>query len=389
MQGSLFTTGGSVMNHLTIILKPTNQCNANCLYCSAWDPGEKNKIMSEKTLEILFERIEEWVRHSKRTRKIKIIWHGGEPTLMPLDFFYKTIDLEKKIKETHGLEIENNIQSNLLYLDQEKLEMLKRLLAFNGQKRTIGTSFEPLPGIRIIKNGDYTTEWEKSIELLKKNNFPFGIVYVVHRRSLDEFDTLVETFLKKFPQTGIRFNPLYREGRALNRACQSLYITPLEWGDFLVKLYRIWDSHNKKPGWQPLKEMDAFHFKKDSRACCDLAGKCGTTHLGIDTDGTVYSCGRGIDRKYNSYGNIHQKRISEILTSPSRMAMTNRPAFLENTYCHGCKWWQYCHGGCPMDAAINNNNDIFKKSNFCLSRQRFLEAIYKEPFVEKNCCSQQ
>jgi uncharacterized protein len=79
------------MNHLTIILKPTNQCNANCLYCSAWEPGEKNKIMSEKTLEILFERIEEWVRHSKRTRKIKIIWHGGEPTLMPLDFFYKTI----------------------------------------------------------------------------------------------------------------------------------------------------------------------------------------------------------------------------------------------------------------------------------------------------------
>ena len=163
------------MNHLTIILKPTNQCNANCLYCSAWEPGGKNKIMSEKTLEILFERIEEWVCHSKRTRKIKIIWHGGEPTLMPLDFFYKTIELEKKIKETHGLEIENNIQSNLLYLDQEKLEMLKRLLAFNGQKRTIGTSFEPLPGIRIIKNGDYTTEWEKSIELLKKNNFPFHL----------------------------------------------------------------------------------------------------------------------------------------------------------------------------------------------------------------------
>ena len=104
------------------------------------------------------------------------------------------------------MEIENNIQSNLLDLDQEKLEMLKLLLAFNGQKRTIGTSFEPLPGIRIIKNGDYTAAWEKSIELLKKNNFPFGIVYVVHRRSLEEFDTLVETFLTKFPRIGIRFN---------------------------------------------------------------------------------------------------------------------------------------------------------------------------------------
>ncbi|NIM17808.1 MAG: SPASM domain-containing protein [Candidatus Aminicenantes bacterium] len=369
------------MNHLTVILKPTNRCNANCIYCSAWDPG-KNKgssTMSETTLEILFERIEEWVKHSKRTRKIKIIWHGGEPTLMPVDFFYKAIQLQENLKNRYGLEIENNIQSNLLYLDREKLEMLKRLLSFNGQRRTIGTSYEPLPGIRMVKKDDYTAEWEKSIALLKENNFPFGIVYVVHRQSLENMDTVVETLLNKFPRIGIRFNPLYKEGRASSPACKPLYITPLEWGDFLIKLYRTWEANDKKPSWQPLKDFDTFHFKKDCRMSCDHSGRCGTTHLGIDTDGTVYSCGRGIDRKYKSYGNIHKHTISEILKTPARIEMTNRSAFLQNTFCLDCKWWQYCHGGCPMDAAINNNNDIFKKSNFCISRQRFLDTIYKEP----------
>jgi uncharacterized protein len=369
------------MNHLTVILKPTNRCNANCIYCSAWDPG-KNKgssTMSETTLEILFERIDEWVKHSKRTRKIKIIWHGGEPTLMPVSFFYKAIQLQETLKNRYGLEIENNIQSNLLYLDREKLEMLKRLLCFNGQRRTVGTSYDPLPGIRMVKKGDYEAEWEKSIALLKENNFPFGIVYVVHRQSLENMETVVDTLLNKFPRTGIRFNPLYKEGRASNSACKPLYITPLEWGDFLIKLYRTWEANDKKPAWQPLKDFDTFHFKQDCRMSCDHSGRCGTTHLGIDTDGTVYSCGRGIDRKYKSYGNIHKHTISEILKTPPRIEMTNRSAFLQNTFCRDCKWWQYCHGGCPMDAAINNNNDIFKKTNFCISRRRFLDTIYKEP----------
>lgn len=373
------------MSHLTVIIKPTNRCNANCLYCSAWHPVEKGQThtMDLETLETLFERIDDWVIHSKQPKGIKFIWHGGEPTLMPVDFFYRVIALQEELEKKHGsrLRMENNIQTNLLFLETEKLEMLKVLLARNGngKRSTIGTSFEPLPGIRVLKRGSYIREWERSIALLKENDLPFGIVYVVHKRSIQDIDRVVEVFSEKFPGTGIRFNPLYQEGKAAESGCESLYITPLEWGDFLVRLYRIWERLDKKPGWQPLKEVDDFHHKKKSRVCCDHAGRCAMTHLGIDTDGGVYSCGRGIDRKYKSFGNIREKKISEILKSPSRMEMLNRSAFLENTFCKECKWWRYCHGGCPMDAAIANENDIFKRSNFCVSRNRFLNTIYKEP----------
>ncbi|MCP5104633.1 MAG: radical SAM protein [bacterium] len=378
------------MNHLTIILKPTGRCNAACRYCSAWEPGKNGKTdtMSEETLEILFEKIDEWVGHSKQSKRVKLIWHGGEPTLMPLDFFYKAVRLREALEKSHGnrLHMENNIQTNLLFLGNEKLAMLKALLSRrngknerNGKPSTIGTSFDPLTGIRLLKGGDYNREWEKSIALLKENDFPFGIVYVVHKKSIQHIDRVVDTFLEKFPGTGIRFNPLYKEGKAANNSCDSLYITPVEWGNFLVLLYRIWERHDKKPSWQPLLEMEEFHSGKTSRLCCDYAGRCALTHLGIDSDGEVYSCGRGIDRKYKSYGNIHNNKISEILKSGQRMEMINRAVFLQNTHCKECKWWRYCHGGCPMDAAIANENDIFKKSNFCTARHRFLKTIYKEP----------
>ncbi|MCK5056949.1 MAG: radical SAM protein [Candidatus Aminicenantes bacterium] len=367
------------MNHLTLIIKPTNNCNANCLYCSAWEPEKRQARMSEKTLIILFHRVEEWLTLSKRKKNIRIIWHGGEPTLMPLDFYYKAIELQEDLKKTFGIHIKNNIQTNLLYLDEKKLDMLERLLMFNGKRQTIGTSFDPLPGIRVIKKGDYTEEWEKSMTLMKERDFPFGIVYVVHKRSLQNIELLAETFLNRFPRTGIRFNPLYREGRATGSACEPLYVTPAEWGDFLVKLYRVWAAHDKKPSWQPLKEIETFHLKKKAGLSCDYAGRCGTTHLGIDTDGTVYSCGRGIDRKHKPYGNIHETSLSGILKHPARIEMMNRSVFLSQTYCHGCKWWRYCHGGCPMDAALNNGDDIFRKTNFCVSRFHFLDRVYKEP----------
>lgn len=367
------------MKHLTVIIKPTGRCNANCVYCSAYQPENKKPDMTGDILETIFRRIGEWVTHSKRARHIKIIWHGGEPTLMPLEFFEETIVLQENLQKVYGIHIMNNIQSNLLYLDEKKLDVLARLLTFNGRRRNIGTSFDPLPGIRILKNGHYTEEWEKSIALLKEKDFPFGIVYVVHKRSIENIDYVAETFLNRFPRIGIRFNPLYREGRAGSSACEPLYITPREWGDFLVKLHRIWAAQDKKPSWQPLKELDDFHHKKKNVLTCDSSGKCSTTHLGIDTDGSVYSCGRGIDRKYKTFGNIAETGIARILKNPNRIEMANRSTFLSNTYCYGCKWWRYCHGGCPMDAAIDNDNDIFRKTNFCAARRYYLDTVYKEP----------
>ncbi len=367
------------MSHLTVILKPTNRCNAGCVYCSNWQASQKHKTMSMEILEKIFQRIEEWVIFSKRARHIKIIWHGGEPTLMPVPFFEKVISLEEKLIDTHGLHLENNLQSNLLFLKDEKLDVLERLLTFRGQKQTIGTSFDPLPGIRTIGRGDYNKIWFDSIKVLEEKGFPYGIVYVVHQGTLDNLDTVVDTFTTQFPRTGIRFNPLYKEGRAGIDECRPLYISASQWGDFLIRLYRKWEELDKAPSWQPLREMEEFHTGKSSRLCCDYSGKCGTSHLGIDADGSIYCCGRGIDRKYKSYGNVFDNTIPQILSSAARKEMINRSAYLEKTHCLDCKWWRYCHGGCPMDSAISHNDDIFHKTNFCAARQKFLSAIYNEP----------
>jgi uncharacterized protein len=368
------------MKNITIIFKPTDLCNAKCVYCSAFNPLIPGRIMSIETLERMFIRIEEWAGESRQLEDIKIIWHGGEPTLMPLDFFYRAIELEDGIRKRTRLPIQNLIQSNLLNLNSENLKMFKKLLRDeNGEMGRIGTSYDPFPGIRMAKNGDYNSIWEKSISRLKEEGFPFGILFVVHKRALGDFDFVKDVFANRFSGIGIRFNPLYREGRARKGdLCRDLYITPAEWGQFLIKLYREWEFLEKKPQWVPLKEFDDYHFLGHFRLSCDASGQCASTHLGIDTDGSIYSCGRGIDRKYEKYGDIYHNSFKDIILNPGRQKMLNRTTFLNNTFCRNCQWWNYCHGGCPMDAAIYHNN-IYQKTNFCTSRRIFFNTIYREP----------
>lgn len=368
------------MKNITIIFKPTDLCNAKCIYCSAYDAQNQGRVMTFETLDKMFARIEEWARESQQLEDIKIIWHGGEPTMMPLDFFYRAIEHEDRIRKKTRLPIKNLIQSNLLNLNPAVLKMLKVLLLDeSGEMGRIGTSYDPFPGIRLAKNGDYNSIWEDSIAKLKENGFPFGILFVVHQMALTRFEVVRDAFANRFAGIGIRFNPLYQEGRARKGdSCRHLYINPEEWGQFLIKLYREWEQLGKKPQWVPLKEFDDYHFRGNFKLSCDASGQCAMTHLGIDTDGSLYSCGRGIDRKFEKYGDIFRNSFRDIILNPGRQKMLNRTTFLQNTFCRDCQWWNYCHGGCPMDAAIYHD-DIYRKTNFCKSRKLFFNTIYREP----------
>ena len=58
-----------------------------------------------------------------RVPQVNIAWQGGEPTLMGLDFFKKVIELEKK--HANGKQIENDLQTNGVLLNDKWCEFLK------------------------------------------------------------------------------------------------------------------------------------------------------------------------------------------------------------------------------------------------------------------------
>src|SRR5262249_35387285 len=77
-----------------LLAKPSGStCNIDCTYCfflskEALYPNEKSR-MSSKTLETYIRQLLE----SHRAPTVIVAWQGGEPTLMGLDFFRRSVEL--------------------------------------------------------------------------------------------------------------------------------------------------------------------------------------------------------------------------------------------------------------------------------------------------------
>ena len=108
-----------------LLAKPSGStCNLDCTYCfflskEALYPNSKSR-MSEATLEAYIRQLLE----SHTTPSVTVAWQGGEPTLMGLDFFRRSVEFVDRYRRP-GQEIEYTFQTNGVLLDDEWCAFLK------------------------------------------------------------------------------------------------------------------------------------------------------------------------------------------------------------------------------------------------------------------------
>ena len=76
-----------------LIFKAVEICNSNCIYCDVIEKGSKT-IMSLELLELVFRKIDEYLKSNDE--EIQLIWHGGEPCLLGVDYFKKAYEFQEK-----------------------------------------------------------------------------------------------------------------------------------------------------------------------------------------------------------------------------------------------------------------------------------------------------
>ena len=90
-----------------VMAKPTgSDCNLNCAYCfflkkEELYPGSDFR-MSDEVHEAYIKQLFE----AHHVPQVTVAWQGGEPTLMGLDFFSRSVELQKKYAKL-GTRIEN------------------------------------------------------------------------------------------------------------------------------------------------------------------------------------------------------------------------------------------------------------------------------------------
>jgi len=101
---------------IQVVIKPTTNCNLNCLYCNV-EQKSRDRISTD-VVKSFMKLLSDWYPH----HAILVRWHGGEPLLMGKRFFTDVLRWQKSL----STQFENEISSNLTLLDNEYLSLFKQ-----------------------------------------------------------------------------------------------------------------------------------------------------------------------------------------------------------------------------------------------------------------------
>lgn len=102
-------------------------CNLDCDYCyylekDALYPGKQFTLPSFRMKEEVLEKLIRDYIGSQPQERVEFIWHGGEPTLLGVDYFRRALELQEKYRG--GKTIANVLQTNGTLIDDHWAEFL-------------------------------------------------------------------------------------------------------------------------------------------------------------------------------------------------------------------------------------------------------------------------
>ena len=167
-----------------MLAKPTGAiCNLDCAYCFFLSkemlyPGSRFR-MADEMLETYIRQLIE----GHQAPEVTVAWQGGEPTLMGLDFFRRSIDIQRKYLRP-GMTIHNTIQTNGTLINDEWAAF------FREHNFLVGISIDGPAALhdayRRDKGGRPTFDRViQGLDYLKKHGVEFNALVTIHKANAD------------------------------------------------------------------------------------------------------------------------------------------------------------------------------------------------------------
>lgn len=336
--------------HMTIIVKPTNDCNLDCKYC--YDkPIRKSMPKTKMSLE-MFERIIQMA--NVESERVTILWHGGEPTLMGHDFYYAANDIMCKYYATS---FEQQMQTNGLAIYNDE----KWIHTFVECGIQPGTSYDGTYQYMRSEKDNKKSYLKKVIELFDESHLASkGSITIIHKDNIYNLIDLYE-FLKE--EFNGEYYPTFNIGFSTEETNFDKFKIDGEivYAEF-SKLYThmLHDNTNSIISETNFVSSIIRLLKPDTYPMCENMD-CRDNWLTILADGTLIPCSRF--SVYYNFGNINDySSIKEIYASEKFKDYYNKVDERYERLCKNCKAFQMCHGGCN---AIFLRNRIEDEQLYC------------------------
>jgi uncharacterized protein len=359
-----------------ILIKPTGAlCNLNCKYCYYLSkemlyPGSHfrmtNKIM-EKYLHQMLE--------AHPAREITVAWQGGEPMMMGLDFFRRSMAFQNNYTGRGG-SITNTIQTNGTLMDDEWAAF------FKDNNFLVGISIDGPPEIhnclRVDKGGGPTFDTVmKGLAYLQKHDVEFNILATVNIANV-EHPVEVYRFLRDECRANyIQFIPIVE--RPLNGDIHSgcdvmeYSVKANQYGYFLIDVFNEWVRKDVAKIFVQIFDAALASWYGEASPLCVFSSICGMAPI-MEHNGDIYSCDHFVDPAYK-LGNILDKHIIELINSEQQVKFGLNKLDKLPLYCRECDIGFACYGGCPKDRFISTPDGEQGLNYLCEGYKLFFRYI--------------
>jgi uncharacterized protein len=361
-----------------VFAKPIGRlCNCSCQYC--YYMNKQPLHAATEPLRMPDALLEEYVvRHIEASpgQMISFSWHGGEPTLLGLDYFRRIVDLQRKHLPPNK-RVFNGMQTNGILID----EAWSRFLA--AERFGVGLSLDGPPELhdryRITRGGEPThNQALRAFERLRRSGITCDILCAVHdQNALHPIH--VYRYFKEIGSRFIGFLPIVERTQASSTEPAPYTVPANNYGEFLCAIFDEWALRDIGRISVQIFEEAARPLQGLEHSVCIFRKTCGDIPV-VESNGDFFSCDHFVDESHR-IGNIRETPFVRLLESPEQKAFgrTKRNALPQ--YCLQCDVLDMCNGGCPKDRFLMTPEGEPGLNYLCRGFKRFF--IHCRPFFLK------
>ena len=255
------------VHEFVFVIKFSKFCNLRCAYCYEHRELHIHDGMDTETARRLFADVDELGTFLNRIGwcpKFSFVWHGGEPLLLPPDYYRRIAALQSENIRQFGYR--NSVQTNLFGCNQESLKFVLDV----GWE--LGVSIDFAEGIRINAGGrDSNKTVMAAAEDLHRSGAKFGVISVLGAHNRDALPEAYD-WVSEFAE-GWRILPAFAGGPE-----ESMARLQLQEEDVVQVLMAVFEKRANAKKHIPIAPIDDYI----KAAALEIAGQ--SAHGDVDRD---------------------------------------------------------------------------------------------------------